>query len=481
MILPDRFRERLDSYLKENKDIPAEGFWESFDDPRDTAGLRFNLSKTNAESLKDILKELAVTNDPVLWCDGAYYHTEENPGRDPLYHAGVFYPQEASAMLPAQVLNAKPGDIVLDMCAAPGGKACRIGEDLRGKGLLVANEINYERSKALLRNIERTGITNSVILNEDPENIAAHLPGFFDKILIDAPCSGEGMFRRDPNAVRSWEKFGPEKVIPIQKMILDSSAAALKDGGEIVYSTCTFNPDENENMIGGFLKDHPEFSIIPHPEIRGITHNPDGSMRVWPHISRGDGHFCVHMRKSGELVPGIRDPRPEPKYRRKKEGIYTYNKSIEVMNGFFKDILTPEAMKELKEFMSRGVVMHGNGIYKLPLPESYLNGLKTVKTGWFPGEIKQTEYDKVFIPSNSLPLTLRKEQIREDSIIDLKRDDERCLRYLKGETINLTEEEVSRLKKKGTVVVALSGFPAGLGKVTASNIKNMYPKAWRLL
>ena len=151
------------------------------------------------------------------------------------------------------------------------------------------------------------------------------------------------------------------------------------------------------------------------------------------------------------------------------------------MNRFFEDILTPEAMTELKAFMSKGVVMHGNGIYRLPLPESYLNGLKTVKTGWFPGEIKQTEYDKVFIPSNSLPLTLRKDQIREDSIIDLSREDERCLRYLKGETIDLNEEEISRLKKKGTVVVALSGFPTGLGKVISANIKNMYPKSWRLL
>ena len=275
MILPDRFRERLDSYLKDNKDIPYEGFWESFDDTRDTAGLRFNLSKTTEDSLKDILKELAVTNDPVLWCDGAYYHTEENPGRDPLYHAGVFYPQEASAMLPAQVLNAKPGDIVLDMCAAPGGKACRIGEDLRGEGLLVANEINYERSKALLRNIERTGITNSIILNEDPENIAAHLPCFFDKILIDAPCSGEGMFRRDPQAVKSWEKFGPDTCIPMQYDILENAHLMLKPGGEMVYSTCTFCEGEDEVQIRDFLDRHHEYTIIAHPEIEGVSHSDE--------------------------------------------------------------------------------------------------------------------------------------------------------------------------------------------------------------
>jgi len=482
MKLPEVFIDRMTEFFNSSS-VKEEGFWESFD-KEPLNGIRLNRAKTTEENYSSVLADLNNDNKKVLWCDSGFYTNMENPGKDPYYHAGVYYPQEPSAMLPAQVLNAKPGDIVLDLCAAPGGKACRIGEDLRGEGLLIANEINYDRSKALLRNIERTGIKNSVILNETPENIADKLPSFFDKVLIDAPCSGEGMFRRDPQATKSWERFGPSTCIPIQSDILESSYIVLKPGGDMVYSTCTFCIDEDENMIIEFLKKHPDMKIVSHPEISGVTHNNDilpGSMRIWPHLSEGDGHFCVHMKKDGELIPGMVDPRPEPKYRKKKEGIYTFNKSLEVMLQFFKDIYKEESFESLKADTKNKITMHGNGIYQIPVNENYLKGLKTVKTGWFPGEIKQTSYEKIFVPSNSLALTLNKNDIKENSVISISRDDERITRYLKGETLFVSEEELSKLKKKGIVVICVKDYPLGLGKLDNGTIKNMYPKAWRLI
>ena len=241
-------------------------------------------SAQETEFLGDMNEEIK----PVSWCSGGYYVNNEPGGRDPLYHAGVYYPQEPSAMLPAQVMAAKPGEIVLD-----------------GKGILVANEISFERSKALLRNIERSGIEGLVILNETPENIAARLPLFFDKILIDAPCSGEGMFRRDKNACRSYMNYGPKVCVPLQESILEAADKCLKEGGSIVYSTCTFCVDEDENQIKRFIERHPEYHVKAHPEIKGVTHAGEGSilpgsMRIWPHMSEGDGHFCVHIVKGEE-------------------------------------------------------------------------------------------------------------------------------------------------------------------------------------
>ena len=221
MKLPVSFIDRMNEFFKRSG-ISADGFEASFDaEPR--KGIRINTLKSPADIFPDIMRSLGEDFDPVPWCSCGFYTKGEGTGNDPYYHAGVYYPQEPSAMLPAEVMGVRPGDRVLDLCAAPGGKACRMGEDLKGEGLLVANEINANRAKALLRNIERMGIAGAVILNETPENLAGRLRGFFDKILVDAPCSGEGMFRRDPNAVKSWERFGPDTCMPMQRDILDAA------------------------------------------------------------------------------------------------------------------------------------------------------------------------------------------------------------------------------------------------------------------
>ena len=490
MKLPDEFINRMNEVFLDNK-TEAEAFFSSFE-KEPLKGIRLNRMKTPNSSYNDVLNCLGIEEiNPVPWCDGGFYCTDEGNGRDPYYHAGVFYPQEPSAMLPAQILSAKPGDNVLDLCAAPGGKACRLGEDLNGEGLLVANEINADRAKALLRNIERTGITNSVILNETPEHIASRLPLFFNKILTDVPCSGEGMFRRDPSAVKSWEKFGPEVCIAMQKDILESTHAMLATGGELVYSTCTFCYGEDEGQILDFISRHPEYEVIAHPEIKGVTHATEndplpGSMRIWPHKANGDGHFCVHLRKNPVSETTIEE---EQSFRnrnfsfafRKRTDNYSFTKSREAMNDFLSELLLPEAFERFKALSAPGFVVHNNKVHIVTVNEKLFDRLKVVKMGHFPGEIKETTYGRIFVPSHCLAISLNNDELMTDSVLRLNRDDPRLIRYLKGETITLSDEEALVIKKRGTVVIAVDRYPLGFGKLSGDmSVKNLYPKAWRL-
>lgn len=479
MKLPEEFSKRMKAVLED-----SDSFFESFD-KEPLKGIRLNKMKVDPEKYDEVCSRITGnTCEKVSWCDCGFY--ADAGGNDSYYHAGVFYPQEPSAMLPAQVLGVKAGDKVLDLCAAPGGKACRIGEELNGTGLLVANEINADRAKALLRNIERTGIYNAVILNEDPKNMEDKLEGFFDKILIDAPCSGEGMFRRDPNATKSWEKFGPSACVPVQSSILDSASRMLKAGGEIVYSTCTFCMDEDENMIVDFMKRHPVYEVISHPEISGVSHMGEdgilpGSMRIWPHLSRGDGHFCVHLRKTADEEYEHIETDSLPKRIKKRDDNFTYNISREVMLRFMKEILTEDAFRDFKKRTSTDYVLHNGKIHLLPVDEHVFDGLKAVKLGFFPGEVKQTTMEHIFTPSHSLALSLTSDKLRPECVLSLSRDDSRISKYLKGETVSLTDEEADRLIKKGTIIIAVDSFPLGFGKMTGRQIKNMYPKAWRIV
>lgn len=481
MKLPEKFIAETDSFFARHKEVPSEGFYESFD-KTPLHGVRLSRTKTDPSEHEALLKEIdpAFSGvDPVEWCDGGYYLSEDTDdtrktGRNPLYHAGVFYPQEPSAMLPAQVLAAKPGEVILDLCAAPGGKACRIGEDLKGEGLLVANEISYERSKALLRNIERSGITNCVILNENPDNIAGRLPGFFDKILIDAPCSGEGMFRRDRSACASYEKYGPDTIVPIQKTILEAADKMLREGGEIVYSTCTFCEEEDELMISSFMASHPSYKIVPHPEIKGITHNSNGTMRIWPHLNRGDGHFCTHLIKGEKTEEG----RKELSFVRSGKPLKaSERRGFDLARDFLSEILTDEGFANITGIPFTN---HAGGVFLIDFDENLFKGLKVCKTGLYIGDSRLTSSGKsVFAPSNSLALAFTREMVKPDRYLALSFDDPRLERYLKGETIQVTGED--NVTGNGTIVVGVDNAPLGFGKVGGTQIKNMYPKAWRLI
>ncbi|MCQ4087037.1 RsmB/NOP family class I SAM-dependent RNA methyltransferase [Saccharibacillus sp. JS10] len=329
--LPALFESRMQRWLGDE----YEAFIDSYERPRHV-GIRVNTLKV---ALEDFKAASPFELKSIPWCETGFYIDEQNrPGKHPYYHTGLYYIQEPSAMEPAEALNPQPGDRVLDLCAAPGGKSTQIAAKLQGQGVLVTNDISAERTKALAKNIEMSGVRNAVVLNETPERIAEKFPAYFDKILIDAPCSGEGMFRKDPDAVRQWEKHSVDVCTVMQRDILETVSSMLAPGGRIVYSTCTFSPEENEAMIALFLARHPEFVVGESPHsplfapgrpdwVADLTQSggwlspllaqeaqsgePDfarhealsqtaRASRIWPHRAEGEGHFVCILEHTGE-------------------------------------------------------------------------------------------------------------------------------------------------------------------------------------
>ncbi|MBR5937703.1 MAG: RsmF rRNA methyltransferase first C-terminal domain-containing protein [Clostridiales bacterium] len=465
-------------FTKQGRSDEEPSFWSSYE-KEPVHGIRWNRLKMDPSEYGKYMKDMELPEKPVTWCDGGFYTPDLSLGKDPYYHAGAYYIQEPSAMLPASVLGTRPGEFVLDMCAAPGGKATRIAEDLKGEGLLVANEINAERSRALLRNLERCGAGNVVILNEDPKNMVKTFRSFFDRIIIDAPCSGEGMFRRDPFAPKSWEKFGPASCVPIQESILEYADEMLLPGGSIVYSTCTFGEAENEDRIHTFLQNHSNYEIVPHRDLCGVSHDDEGMMRIWPHRTEGEGHFCVHLRKKGQGEDLSEDPRKTEKNRMSSQ--FVFQKAKECFSDFITGLLTEEAQGPYLEKIRTDFILHKDKVHMLPVSESLFSGLKVVKMGDFPGEIKETGKGRNFLPSQALALELKKQQIRPSRFLSLSRSDERLIRYLRCETIMLNEEETEILDNGEYIIVACGDLPLGFAKVTGGVLKNLYPKAWRLM
>ena len=256
MNLPQDFLEEMKRLLEDE----YEDFLASYEEePR--AGLRINKRKLTEDNAEDILP-VKIANVPWI-SNGYYYDGEDQPSRHPYYFAGLYYLQEPSAMTPANLIPITPGDKVLDMCAAPGGKATELGVKLNGQGVLYANDISNSRAKALLKNLELFGIPNIFVTSEEPSKLLHACGGYFDKILIDAPCSGEGMFRKDPKMVKSFMEHGPEYYAKIQKSLILTAADLLAPGGMILYSTCTFSPLENEAVIQHLLDNRDGFSVIP--------------------------------------------------------------------------------------------------------------------------------------------------------------------------------------------------------------------------
>ncbi|NEU59804.1 RsmB/NOP family class I SAM-dependent RNA methyltransferase [Paenibacillus sp. ALJ109b] len=315
--LPSIFAERMKSLLGDE----FEQFMKSYEQSPH-AGLRVNTLKISLEQFKEIAP---FDMRPIPWCGTGFYVPHGvKPGLHPYYHAGLYYIQEPSAMAPVELLNVKPGERVLDLCAAPGGKTTQIAAKLQGKGVLVTNDIHAERTKALAKNVELYGVRNAVVLNESPERIANAFPHYFDKVLIDAPCSGEGMFRKDEDMVKSWENHSVEKCVLMQRDILDTAAKLLAPGGTIVYSTCTFAPEENEAMIAEFLNINPDFVVNDIPESAGfapgrpewvrqmlpekaeetgsVLEQTRGTARLWPHLLEGEGHYVAVLQHRAESL-----------------------------------------------------------------------------------------------------------------------------------------------------------------------------------
>ena len=318
MYLPEKFERKMQDILGDE----YQEYVDCYEAPR-YYGLRVNTKKISVE---DFVRICPFEIRPIPWIENGFYYdgAQISPAKHPYYAAGLYYLQEPSAMTPANRLPVEPGDRVLDVCAAPGGKATELGAKLQGQGVLVANDISSSRAKGLLKNIEMFGIGNVLVLSEEPGRLVEYFRGYFDKILIDAPCSGEGMFRKDKKMVKAWEEHGPEFFSKLQRSIITQAAEMLRPGGMLLYSTCTFDGLENEGTIGYLLEQYPEFTIEEIRPYEGFCAGMPGlwkkdipdlkkTVRIFPHKMKGEGHYIALLRKNGEheMMSGGSKKRPK--------------------------------------------------------------------------------------------------------------------------------------------------------------------------
>lgn len=531
--LPESFQNMMQQLLGEE----YEAFLGGFDGKRQF-GLRVNTSKIELEEFERIapfhLKKIP-------WIpEGYFYEEEDAPARHPFYAAGLYYLQEPSAMTPASRLPVQPGERVLDLCAAPGGKATALGAKLRGQGLLVANDINNARAKALLRNLELFGISNAFVTNEPPYVLAEKYSEYFDKIMVDAPCSGEGMFRKNPAVIEAWQEKGPEYFSRLQKEIIVHGADMLRPGGMMLYSTCTFSPVENESVITHLLRERPEMEVIPMEDYEGFSRGLTAfageefheschlCRRIFPHKMPGEGHFMALLYKKEEESNRNRETEPvqmeneqesdtkagkrkkDKKKRRKDSGQGRQSGRDkhwwEVCGG-----LNKEQQQAAAEFFSHVLLdlkpermdVRGEKLYYVPEETREVRGIHFLRNGIYMGDFKK----KRFEPSQPFALILSKDTF--DRCVDFPGEDQRLVRYLRGESLSVdwTEERdddqaaagdesrmqatigqtgsmQSKRKKKqpdrnGWYLVLADGFPVGFGKVAGDVLKNKYPAGWR--
>ena len=429
-MLPEAFLNRMKAMLGE--EYPA--FLESLERPRAVA-LRYNPLKGPAPAMPFV-------KEPVAWePQGYYYDPEARPGLHPYHEAGVYYLQEASAMAPVFLLDPQPGEWVCDLCAAPGGKTTQIAGRMAGQGFLLCNEINPKRAKILSRNIERMGIANALVTNEHPTRLAQRFAGCFDRVLIDAPCSGEGMFRKEEAAVTDWSEETVAMCARRQREILHCAAELVRPGGRLVYSTCTFAPEENEQTVAAFLADHPDFSAeaLTAP---WFEPGENGSYRLWPHKLLGEGHFAAVLRRTGEEERSQPAAAPAAK-------------------------LPPEWTQFARELgipLPAGYpVQFGQSLYWTPEGMPDLKGLKVERPGLELGEAKKGRFE----PAHALALWLKS----CDRVQDCAADSPELKAYMHGEVIPS--------EHRGWCLVTADGYSIGWGKGDGTVLKNHYPKGLR--
>ena len=467
--LPQSFLDSMKEILGED----YEAFLAGFDGQRQY-GLRVNTLKMNLEEFERIapfhLKK-------VPWIsNGYFYEAEDVPAKHPFYSAGLYYLQEPSAMTPASRLKVQPGERVLDLCAAPGGKATELGAALQGEGLLVANDINTARARALLRNLELFGISNSFVTNEPPHVLAERFPEFFHKIMVDAPCSGEGMFRKNPAVVDSWQEKGPEYFSKLQREIIVQAADMLLPGGMMFYSTCTFSPLENEKTITHLLKERPDMEVIPMEDYEGFAEGLTSyrgevfdescklCRRIWPHKMSGEGHFMALLHKKNGTPQQVQQTVLQSSiWWEKCKGLNKEQKAA--AEDFFSHVNIAYDEKRID--------VRGDNLYYLPAPKYDGRGLHFLRNGLFMGEFKK----KRFEPSQPFALALHAQDF--DQVLDFPADDERLSRYLRGETLDVSDLIAGEKKRKGWQLVMVAGHPLGFGKLVNNNLKNKYPAGWR--
>ena len=434
MTLPTEFMERMQRLL--GAEAPA--FFQAMDGPR-SYGLRVNPLKCSPAAFA-ARGLFGLT--PVSWAaEGFYYDPETKPGRHPYYEAGVYYIQEPSAMAVGALADPMPGERVLDLCAAPGGKTTHLAGRMQGRGLLIANEIHPARAKILSQSVERAGVTNCIVTNETPQRLAERFPGYFDCIVVDAPCSGEGMFRKEEIAVSEWTPDAPAKCAARQDEILDCAVRMLRLGGRLIYSTCTFAPEEDEGTIARLLDRYPAFAISRVPGDPAFAPGrPDwigvdlpalaDTFRLFPHRLNGEGHFAAVLRKQdgADAEPNCAVPLPQKQ-------------------------IPPEFTRFAAETLHRQfdrLLLGGDQLWALPEGAPDLSGLRVLRTGLQLGTVKKGRFE----PAHALALALHTADVRAHC--DLSAADPMLERFLHGETIPCGES--------GWTLVCADGFSLGWGQ-----------------
>lgn len=443
--LPDDFIEQMQQILHD--EFPA--FLKTYHQPS-TRSLRVNTQKIPTKKFR---KQAPFTLQSIPWCKEGYYfnYPQDRPGKHVYYAAGLYYIQDASAMAPVEALEPQPGETILDLCAAPGGKTTQIAAKMQGEGMLIANEIDSKRCRVLIENLERLGVKNALILNETPERLAQRFPQFFDRILVDAPCSGEGMFRKDPDTKNRWSARLIKKCAQLQERILSLAATMLRPNGRLVYSTCTFNIIENEAVVEAFLKKHPDFELIPVPQQQHYQTGYDTNAltaRLWPHHLQGEGHFiAVLQKKEGNPIKGL--------HYSKQTSLP--NETKQLLRSFWEETLTTSFPSE------SSFVRYGNHLYLVSDHLPSLNGLKVKRPGFYLGEVRK----KHFLPSYALAMAQSSSTIQR--MVNFSVDDPHLQRFLQGETLQTDQN-------KGWIIVAVDSFPISWGKSAGGMLKNHLPK-----
>lgn len=475
-VLPEKFTKRMRVLLGAEYESFEKGY-----EAEHAAGLRINTMKITTAAF-EARAPFSVRKIP--WIENGYYYDAgvDQPAKHPYYFAGLYYIQEPSAMTPAAVLPVTPGERVLDLCAAPGGKSTELAAKLSGEGVLVSNDISNSRAKALLKNLELFGTKNAVVVSETPAKLAMRFEGYFDKILVDAPCSGEGMFRKSPAIMKNWEQYGVEYYQKLQREILPFAVKMLRPGGMLLYSTCTFSPEEDEDTLAFLLREYPELSMADvglryegfapaHPEWADAPEEVEKAIRIWPHRMEGEGHFVALLQKSGEACERKETDGDISRGPTERTEARISHKEDEGGNSVRISAEAEEFLSRLRIGLDRSrIVVREDSLYYLPAGLPSLNGLRILRSGLLLGEMKKNRFE----PSQALACALKAEEY--ENCYSLPAESEEVIRYLKCETISAKQPV-----KDGFVLICADGYPLGWGKVSHGVIKNKYLAGWRML
>lgn len=442
MQLPIEFVNRMKTELCEE----ADAFLASYDSASEKA-LRINLLKTSREDFLVKNPWKISEENCVEWCHEGFRYQEDGdglpPGKHPYHAAGVYYIQEPSAMVPVEKLGIQPGERVLDLCASPGGKSSQILSALKGKGLLVSNEPIPSRAKILSENVERMGAANALVISAYPQNISEGFEGFFDKILVDAPCSGEGMFRKNPEAVKEWSPENVRMCAERQREILNEAVKMLAPGGTLGFSTCTFSREENEQNVQWLTETFPFLHLKE-------------TLRLWPHRVCGEGHFAAVFSKEGKVEEHIAPPRGT-------ETLCSVSK-IPLLSEFLREVLR-DSFADLFESDDFGILSFNDEIYAVPNNLPSLKGLKVLRSGLHLGTLKKNRFE----PAHALALFLKPQRVRNSVSLGIPEAEA----YLCGQTLNHSGS-------KGWYLVDIDGYSLGWAKLSDGILKNHYPKGLRI-